>query len=586
MTQCTTAILCPIYSHRKAYIHHILYICNMGKKLNIIRITRQQYLGIFISLGFILSLFLSACNEKKNKTYLLTLEEKINQPDSVLSALQQIDSTQLKKGDKALYTYLQYACLDKQKKLPENSQPLEQALSFFISQNDSDRLCNMYYLKGKINHKHFYLLKAQDDYETACQYITLHTDYKLRIDLKISMGKLYHFYRIYNQEETLLDEASQLAIQNQDSSLITKLYILKSNLLKEQKRYKEALAFLHKTQPYTKAVSAKQRAKLYNESSIIHLFLLQTDSAYYYMNLAAQTDSLNPRYRLQREGLKAYIQKKESAIDYFWKVIETMPLEKRILAYRYAANEMKQQGKLDESRKFLEEHVRLRDSTYFGRKEELLERIQNLREYKTQQEHIVQVEKDLADKVLLLHRVVAFFVIVILSVFLFYYRIKQNKNKLKIQLLRTEQERNQSDLKRKEAEIQYLKEKEEKEAIALARLNQRLEYFKQLNEITIPILMQNRNKSGALHLQENDWTIIRNNTNACFDHFTDRLKGLYPQLTEEEINFCCLVKMELPLSVLAEIYHIAKGSISRKKMRLKEKIGIENRSFDEFITSL
>ncbi len=169
---------------------------------------------------------------------------------------------------------------------------------------------------------------------------------------------------------------------------------------------------------------------------------------------------------------------------------------------------------------------------------------------------------------------------------MFYYRIKQNKNKLKIQLLRTEQERNQSDLKRKEAEIQYLKEKEEKETIALARLNQRLEYFKQLNEITIPILMQNRNKAGALHLQENDWTIIRNNTNACFDHFTERLKKLYPQLTEEEINFCCLVKMELPLSVLAEIYHIAKGSISRKKMRLKEKIGIENMSFDEFIASL
>lgn len=81
-------------------------------------------------------------------------------------------------------------------------------------------------------------------------------------------------------------------------------------------------------------------------------------------------------------------------------------------------------------------------------------------------------------------------------------------------------------------------------------------------------------------------TIIRNNTNACFDHFTERLKELYPQLTEEEINFCCLVKMELPLSVLAEIYHIAKGSISRKKMRLKEKIGIENMSFDEFIASL
>ena len=356
--------------------------------------------------------------------------------------------------------------------------------------------------------------------------------------------------------------------------------------MKEQKLYQEALSYLHDAQKYAETSDTTQIAQIYSESGIVHLLLLQTDSAYHYLNLAAQTDKQNPLYRLQSAGLDAYIHQKEHAIDYFWKVIEMLPLDKRILAYRYAAEEMKKQGKINESRKFLEEHIRLRDSTYYGRKEELLERMQNLREYKKQQERILQVEKNLSDKEVLLHRVVVFFAIIILASFLFYYRIKQNKNKLKIQLLRTEQERNQSDLKRKEAEIQYLKEKEEKETIALARLNQRLEYFKQLNEITIPILMQNRNKAGALHLQENDWTIIRNNTNACFDHFTERLKKLYPQLTEEEINFCCLVKMELPLSVLAEIYHIAKGSISRKKMRLKEKIGIENMSFDEFIASL
>lgn len=405
------------------------------------------------------------------------LEKMQNQPDSVLSFLQQIDTTQLNVGDKALYFYLYYTSLALQNKLPDSNTSLEKARVYFEAQNDSSKLCRIYCLKGKINHQHYYLIKAQDDYETAIQYITSETDYRLLIDLKISMGNLYHFYRIYDREKQLLEQASQLAIQHKDSKLITKLCLLKSNL-------------------------------------------------------------------------------------------------------------MKKQGKMNESRKFPEEHIRLRDSTYYGRKEELLERMQNLREYKKQQERILQVEKNLSDKEVLLHRVIAFFAIIILASFLFYYRIKQNKNKLKIQLLRTEQERNQSDLKRKEAEIQYLKEKEEKETIALARLNQRLEYFKQLNEITIPILMQNRNKAGALHLQENDWTIIRNNTNACFDHFTERLKELYPQLTEEEINFCCLVKMELPLSVLAEIYHIAKGSISRKKMRLKEKIGIENMSFDEFIASL
>lgn len=514
------------------------------------------------------------------------LEKMQNQPDSVLSSLQQIDTTQLNVGDKALYFYLYYTSLARQNKLPESNTSLEKARVYFEAQNDSSKLCRIYYLKGKINHQHYYLIKAQDDYETAIQYITPETDYRLLIDLKISMSNLYHFYRIYDREEQLLEQACQLAIQHKDSKLITRLCLLKSNLMKEQKLYQEALSYLHDAQNYAETSDTTQIAQIYSESGIVHLLLLQTDSAYHYLNLAAQTDKQNPLYRLQSVGLDAYIHQKEHAIDYFWKVIEMLPLDKRILAYRYAAEEMKKQGKINESRKFLEEHIRLRDSTYYGRKEELLERMQNLREYKKQQERILQVEKNLSDKEVLLHRVVAFFAIIILASFLFYYRIKQNKNKLKIQLLRTEQERNQSDLKRKEAEIQYLKEKEEKETIALARLNQRLEYFKQLNEITIPILMQNRNKAGALHLQENDWTIIRNNTNACFDHFTERLKKLYPQLTEEEINFCCLVKMELPLSVLAEIYHIAKGSISRKKMRLKEKIGIENMSFDEFIASL
>ena len=142
----------------------------------------------------------------------------------------------------------------------------------------------------------------------------------------------------------------------------------------------------------------------------------------------------------------------------------------------------------------------------------------------------------------------------------------------------------QAQLSRQEMEIRYLKEQEAKEQLENAQLTQKIEYFKQLNEITIPLLMRSRNQAGALHLSQEDWQTLRNNTDACFDYFTRRLRTTYPQLTDEEIDFCCLVKMELPLAILAEIYHIAKGSISRKKMRLKEKIGITDTSFDEFVT--
>ena len=52
-----------------------------------------------------------------------------------------------------------------------------------------------------------------------------------------------------------------------------------------------------------------------------------------------------------------------------------------------------------------------------------------------------------------------------------------------------------------------------------------------------------------------------------------------PDLTSERID-----EEKKYESTMAEIYHIAKGSISRKKMRLKEKIGITDSSFDEFVT--
>lgn len=102
-------------------------------------------------------------------------------------------------------------------------------------------------------------------------------------------------------------------------------------------------------------------------------------------------------------------------------------------------------------------------------------------------------------------------------------------------------------------------------------------------ELASPVLLKSQNKQGAMHLKEEEWKIIVENTDACFNGFTSRIKSEYPQLTEEDIQFCCLIKMELSISLLSEIYHIAKTSISRKKVRLKEKMGIETITIDEFI---
>ena len=176
---------------------------------------------------------------------------------------------------------------------------------------------------------------------------------------------------------------------------------------------------------------------------------------------------------------------------------------------------------------------------------------------------------------------IALILIMILSVLLHYYR--SNKRKLTERLREETCLKMEETIKRRDVEISLARKQEELRQQEIEKLNRNIDYYKQLNNVTLPIIMRRQNAQGALHLSDDDWNIIIGNADACFDMFSHRLKEYCPQLTEDEIRFCCLVKMELSMSLLSEIYHIAKASISRRKMRLKEKMGIENVSFDEFI---
>ena len=146
----------------------------------------------------------------------------------------------------------------------------------------------------------------------------------------------------------------------------------------------------------------------------------------------------------------------------------------------------------------------------------------------------------------------ALLLIMFLSILLHYYR--SNKRKLTERLKEETCLKMEETIKRRDMEISLARKQEELKQKEIEKLNKNIDYYKQLNNITLPVIMRRQNAQGSLHLSDDDWNIITGNADACFDMFTER-----------------------------EIYHIAKASISRRKMRLKEKIGIENTSFDEFI---
>ena len=143
-------------------------------------------------------------------------------------------------------------------------------------------------------------------------------------------------------------------------------------------------------------------------------------------------------------------------------------------------------------------------------------------------------------------------------------------------------------LLKQQEELSLLREKEavlrEKDALMREELFKRMKVAEKL-----PILEHNQSieEGKHIHLSETDWSEIRLMLDSSYPNFIKNLKDTCPTLSEKDINFCCLIKINLSLQSLADIYCISTNSISRKKLRLKEKLRLpKEESLSQYLKRL
>ncbi len=71
-------------------------------------------------------------------------------------------------------------------------------------------------------------------------------------------------------------------------------------------------------------------------------------------------------------------------------------------------------------------------------------------------------------------------------------------------------------------------------------------------------------------LSEAEWQELVQLCNDTWDGFTTRLQARYPQLTEQELRLCLLIRLRFGNVQLAAIFAVSPASISQKKFRLKK----------------
>ena len=98
-------------------------------------------------------------------------------------------------------------------------------------------------------------------------------------------------------------------------------------------------------------------------------------------------------------------------------------------------------------------------------------------------------------------------------------------------------------------------------------------------------------RENPLYREVDGWKRLEEVTNKIYKNYTLRLKTEFPLLTELDIQFCMLLKLQFTISQIASITAVSSSSVSVQKNRLKKRLlqtnphlfDDNNRTLDSFL---
>jgi DNA-binding CsgD family transcriptional regulator len=83
------------------------------------------------------------------------------------------------------------------------------------------------------------------------------------------------------------------------------------------------------------------------------------------------------------------------------------------------------------------------------------------------------------------------------------------------------------------------------------------------------------------------WERFQINFNQIHQQFAEKIHTRHPNLTQNDIRLCCLIKINLTNREIATIQNISIAGVEKSKFRLKRKVGLEQeQDLNQYIHSL
>jgi Tetratricopeptide repeat. len=560
-------------------------------------------------------------------------------PDSALHILQGIQPDIPSENEQyatwaLLMTQAQY-----KNQIEQSDSLINIAYSYFTKHDNAQRKALALYYKGILRHESHHAEDALSFYLEAATEIEKTNDYQLGFLINSEVGLMYLYRKLNDYAMEYFEKAHHNAELSDNQTYIAFSFIYIARAFSQKKQYNKAIEY------YEKAIKIGQvnnyptiLASAMNETSFLFLKTGENKKALQYAKdciKIKKTDqrifSLGDTYRY----LKIY----DSAYFYLNQACLSPNIHTARSAYQalyYISQEEKDYKKAVEySNKlwFYQDSIGKTD-----RNKALIEMQEKYDQQKIINENnLSQIKKDRIIRNVLIALIILSFIIAITN-YLYQRKIvsqKQeisekeekiryftmkihenetliNRNKMRIEELtiqmegsleikeqwkeqnkiRQEIQQQNETLKLENNNLQNhisnyaqsLKEKS-KELEAMEHLSKENQYLHKreaflCNQLIKQTELFNKLKTTK-YIDNKLWQEIKEKIDLLFDNYTKRLCHQIPSLTDGDIQICCLIKLRFSNGDIANMLAISPTSVSKRKLRLKERIVQEIGSLGE-----
>ena len=593
--------------------------------------------------GLIISIIISLISCTHNKNYPTAFQPELAKaeammyryPDSALHILQGIQPDIPSENEQyatwaLLMTQAQY-----KNQIEQSDSLINIAYSYFTKHDNAQRKALALYYKGILRHESHHAEDALSFYLEAATEIEKTNDYQLGFLINSEVGLMYLYRKLNDYAMEYFEKAHHNAELSDNQTYIAFSFIYIARAFSQKKQYNKAIEYYEKAQVNNYPTIL---ASAMNESSFLFLktgenkkalqyakdcikikktdqrifslgdtyrYLKMYDSAYFYLNQAC----LSPNIHTARSAYQAlyYISQEEKdykkAVEYsnkLWFYQDSIGKTERNKALIEMQEKYDQQKIINENNLSQIKKDRIIRNVLIALI--ILSFIIAITNYLYQRK-IVSQKQEISEK----EEKIRYFTMKIHENETLINRNKMRIEELTIQMegsleikeqwkeqnkIRQEIQQQNETLKLENNNLQNhisnyaqsLKEKS-KELEAMEQLSKENQYLHKreaflCNQLIKQTELFNKLKTTK-YIDNKLWQEIKEKIDLLFDNYTKRLCHQIPSLTDGDIQICCLIKLRFSNGDIANMLAISPTSVSKRKLRLKERIVQEIGSLGE-----